>query len=174
MNLSTYLYKYLQVPMVHIRETVPLSRSSFTPHFLHFNLDFPLQTSHLPWSDGVGSLSDSSVLITTDNFLAIVFLIYPSLILRLDQHQGNVGANFQMRHFTVEFALWNNRQVAPTLTFNIFTKRNISFIVGDKISNLSIKSTPLIQPMTIGWLTCICLFSFAHRWTSLLAPLDDN
>ena len=103
MKLSAYLYTCLQVLMVHIKQIVPLSWSSFTLHFLHFSLVFCLQTMHLPRSAGVDSLSDLSVLITTDNSLAIVFLIYTSLILRFDQHQGNVGADLrQIRHFTVE------------------------------------------------------------------------
>ena len=32
----------------------------------------------------------------------MLLLIYSSLILRFDQHQASVAANFQMRHFTVE------------------------------------------------------------------------
>ena len=40
MKLSAYSYRYLQVVMVLIKQTVPLSWSSFTPHFLHFNLVF--------------------------------------------------------------------------------------------------------------------------------------
>ena len=39
-KLSTYSYTYLQVVMDLIRQTVPLSWSSFTPYFLHFNLVF--------------------------------------------------------------------------------------------------------------------------------------
>ena len=32
----------------------------------------------------------------------MLLLIYPSLILRFDLHQGSIAADFQMRHFTVE------------------------------------------------------------------------
>lgn len=100
MKLSTYSYTYLQVVMVLIRQTVPLYWSSFTPHFLQLNLVFR-QRTHLPWSAGVDSLSNLSVLITTDNSITIIFLIYASCILRFDQHQSNVRADFQMRHLTV-------------------------------------------------------------------------
>ena len=84
MKLSTYSYTYLQV---------------FRSTFFAFQSTF--QTVHLPWSASVDSLSNMSVLIRIDNSLVIVFLIYASFILRFDQHQGNVGADFQMRHFTV-------------------------------------------------------------------------
>ena len=32
----------------------------------------------------------------------MLLLIYPSFILRFDQHQGNVAADSQLGHFTVE------------------------------------------------------------------------
>ena len=71
----------------------------FRSTFFAFQSTF--QTVYLPWSASVDSLSNLSVLIPIDNSLVIVFLIYASFILRFDQHQGNVGADFQMRHFTV-------------------------------------------------------------------------
>ena len=43
---------------------------------------------------------DFSKICISINF--ILLLIYPSFILRFDQHQGNVTADLQMRHFTVE------------------------------------------------------------------------
>ena len=36
------------------------------------------------------------------SLIFILLLIYSSLILRFDQHQGNVAADLQMCHFTVE------------------------------------------------------------------------
>ena len=99
MKWSTYSYTYLQGVTVLIKQTVPLSWSSFAPHFFAFQSSF--QTMHLPWSAGVDSLSNLSALISIDNSLVIIFLIYASFIIRFDQHQGNVGADFQMRHFTV-------------------------------------------------------------------------
>ena len=36
------------------------------------------------------------------SMIFILLLIYPSLNLRFDEHQGNVAADLQMRHFTVE------------------------------------------------------------------------
>ena len=102
-----YFYRFLWYTS---KQTAPLSWWRLTPHFLHFNLVFRLQTTHLPWSSGPDSWSDLSILISTDNSLAIVLSRF-ILVWSTDLINTMV---MQLRNskcviLLLGFALWNNR-----------------------------------------------------------------
>ena len=116
-----YFYRFLWYTS---KQTAPLSWWRLTPHFLHFNLVFRLQTTHLPWSSGPDSWSDLSILISTDNSLAIVLSRF-ILVWSTDLINTMVMQlwNSKCVILLLGFALWNNRQAATTVTFTMFTKR---------------------------------------------------
>ena len=53
------------------------------------------------------------------SLIFILLLTYPSLMLRFDQHQGNVAADLQMSHFTVEVATLQVEGVTSCYNYHI-------------------------------------------------------
>ena len=102
MKLSTYVYTFLQAIMVHIKTNCSFIMVKFHTTFFAFQscVPFAISASNLKcWSSFVIRFFflDFNWQFSCHSSL----LIYPSVIRRFDQHQGNVPSEFQMRNFTI-------------------------------------------------------------------------